>query len=468
MAEESFSRIQTACLEGRAQSVLFRQRLFHSLYSTLKASASKIKDAIVADTGHNEADVTLEYTLAISELRTHYDELNLEEDINSQHSLENLNATTSAGIIYLIPSKHNLFYSVISALTASLAAGNCVVVELPMTLTHVSGLLRKILPSTLDADVFAISSTRPPEAFLSKCQVVSQVEEDTSSAKVVAIVDRSSNVPEAASIIGTSRVAFNGRAAYAPDIVLVNEFVAEDFLFHLVQAVTTPPSKPSLSAVSQQSPKAQSDGASQIIKELEGNDGVRVVMSGASCTIVDVKDRYKSPLGRRMEGRVVLICRTTSLDDAIDLCNGLQTPLQATYVFAAPTEANYLSRFTDARISCANHIPTELLVGPFAPQHRTVAPSPSPRYLSILFRSPRPRLAQPSNLTSIFQEVTKSRSIKGLESWARSITETPLPAIKQADGRATGFFDQAFMVVGSAAVIVLTGSAYTLFRTWRR
>lgn len=162
--------------------------------------------------------------------------------------------------------------------------------QLPTTLTQVSGLLRKILPSALDSDVFAISSTRPSEDFLSKCQVVSQVEEDASSAKVVAIVDRSANVPEAASIIGTSRVTFNGRAAYAPDIVLVNEFVADDFLFHLVQAITTPLSKPS-SAVSQQRSKAQSDGASQIMKELESSDGVRIVMSGASGNIVEVKDR---------------------------------------------------------------------------------------------------------------------------------------------------------------------------------
>ncbi|KAJ9641254.1 hypothetical protein H2204_002932 [Knufia peltigerae] len=370
MAEESsFSRLEIACLEGRLQSVRFRQKSFHSLYNIIQTQSSNIKDAIAADTGHTEAEVTLEYALAISELRSHYDELNLEEDIKQQHSLENLKATTTnTGIVYLIPSKQNLFYSVISALTASLAAGNCVVVELPTTLAQVSGLLRKMLPSALDSDVFAISSTRPPQDFLSKCQVVSQAEEDddtlSSSAKVVAIVDRSANVSEAASIIGTSRVSFNGRAAYAPDLVLVNEFVADDFLFHLVQAVTTPLSKPSNSTINHQqrsSPKAQSDGVGQIMKELESSEGVRVVMSGASGNIVEVKDRQKAPLGRRIEGRVILVCRITSLDDAIDLCNGLKTPLQASYVFAAPTEANYLSRYTDARISCTNHIPTELL-----------------------------------------------------------------------------------------------------------
>ncbi len=46
--------------------------------------------------------------------------------------------------------------------------------------------------------------------------------------------------------------------------------------------------------------------------------------------------------------------------------------------------------------------------------------------------------------------------------------EPPLPAIKQADGRATGFFDQALMVIGGTAVSVLAGSAYILFRVLRK
>lgn len=109
-----------------------------------------------------------------------------------------------------------------------------------------------------------------------------------------------------------------------------------------------------------------------------------------------------------------------------------------------------------------------MTVGPFAPQHQTIPPSPSPRYPTILFRSPRPRLAQSSNLTSIFRNLTVSRSMKDLESWARSVVDKPLPVIKQGDGRSSGFFDQAFMVVGSTALVALTGSAYMLFRVWRK
>jgi hypothetical protein len=39
----------------------------------------------------------------------------------------------------------------------------------------------------------------------------------------------------------------------------------------------------------------------------------------------------------------------------------ITTTLLAAYIFAAPAPAKYLSQFISARISCANHIPTELL-----------------------------------------------------------------------------------------------------------
>lgn len=129
MANESFSRIEISCLEARPQSIRLRQNLFHSLHSALKSSEKRIKDAITDDTSHDDWDINLEYTLAISELRVHYDSLSPEEYHKSNKLVDNLQATTSVRIVYIIPSKQNLFYSVISALTAALAAGNCVVLE---------------------------------------------------------------------------------------------------------------------------------------------------------------------------------------------------------------------------------------------------------------------------------------------------------------------------------------------------
>lgn len=53
----------------------------------------------------------------------------------------------------------------------------------------------------------------------------------TSSAKsrCVAIVDRSADIDAAAKAITTARFSFGGYSPYAPDLVLVNEFIKKDF-----------------------------------------------------------------------------------------------------------------------------------------------------------------------------------------------------------------------------------------------
>lgn len=129
MAVEPLSRIEIASLECKAQSTRFRQKLLHSLHHALTSAEKKIKDAISIDTGYTDLETALEYSLAISELRTHYNSLDLEGDKKSQRAVENLNATTSVGIVYITPSNQNLFYSVISGVTAAITAGNCVILE---------------------------------------------------------------------------------------------------------------------------------------------------------------------------------------------------------------------------------------------------------------------------------------------------------------------------------------------------
>lgn len=142
----------------------------------------------------------------------------------------------------------------------------------------------------LDSDVFFTTNTKPPATFLSKCILLDQANDDGVDAKVVAIIDRTANISQAASIVGLSRTIFKGKSNYAPDIVLVNEFVADDFIFHLVQAVTCP----MLGGKDSASPnlvKAQVGSQSSVMKDFEDNDGCRVVMSGASGSIVEIKDR---------------------------------------------------------------------------------------------------------------------------------------------------------------------------------
>jgi hypothetical protein len=163
------------------------------------------------------------------------------------------------------------------------------------------------LPQALDADVFAIVSTRISKESLSKCHILDQTRgisdagdvadkvdhksTHVPSTRVVAVVDRSANIPDAASIIGASRAAFNGQSDYSPGLVLVNEFVADDFLFHLTQAIISPVQGGKAISNSSRHSKGARDGLNQLQGEIERNDNLKVIISGENGSIVEIRDR---------------------------------------------------------------------------------------------------------------------------------------------------------------------------------
>jgi hypothetical protein len=100
--------------------------------------------------------------------------------------------------------------------------------------------------------------------------------------------------------------------------------------------------------------------------------------------------------------------------------------------------------------------------------HPTIEPTASPRYPGALFRSPRPRLSQPSRLSQVWQDTTSKGSAKTFYEWSRSILSPDLPAIKQHDGQVSGFFDQAFMVVAAVLLSTVAGGTFIAFRALRK
>lgn len=105
---------------------------------------------------------------------------------------------------------------------------------------QVDFVLREILTKALDGNTFCISRSVTDQAVLDEAVVVDQTGTVTSKtlkshlvspkdARCVAIVDRSANVDEAARAITAARFGFGGSSPYAPDLVLVNEFVKKDF-----------------------------------------------------------------------------------------------------------------------------------------------------------------------------------------------------------------------------------------------
>lgn len=288
-------------------------------------------------------------------------------------------------------------------------------IQLPPTLLQVTSVLRDILPTALDSDIFTISNERPAKDFLSRCNIVAQAEEadfegreggitllSSPSATTVAVVDRTADTVEAARAIGKSKRSFGGQSHYAPDIVLVNDFVADEFITSLVRDVLA--SKPKIDALPTNSPSRLELEAQKSLKEVEARSGLRVIVSGPGGSIVDIVDRYVDRLdllsqssllthvlsaearflSRRRRavgsssftGSAVWTMRSTFVTGKTCSWSRLiqhrfvysqkavtrsGKPLDASYVFASASEANYVSRFLDARITCVGHIPLELL-----------------------------------------------------------------------------------------------------------
>lgn len=143
----------------------------------------------------------------------------------------------------------------------------------------------------------------------------------------VAVVDRTANINDAARSIALSKRFFGGASHYAPDIVFVSEWIADDLLAHLVREVATPmvATKKTPSAANGHAngrlTKSKTNVRAQALKPFESQEDCKVVVSGQNGSIVEITSRNLELLRRKSEGPVTVIYRISSLDDAIDLSN---------------------------------------------------------------------------------------------------------------------------------------------------
>ena len=168
-----------------------------------------------------------------------------------------------------------------------------------------------------------------------------------------------------------------------------------------------------------------------------------------------------------MDGPVIIVLRVSSLDDAIDVCNGQISKLapsrpdglSASFIFAAPREASYLSNFINANLSCINHIPAELMIGPVCPSNHPVTSASVPRYTTSMFSDPSPQLLHPTPLTTLFlsNQSLQKTNVGEWKKWQEDAA-APLPPTRQHNGQMVDFFDQAIFVSLAAMIVGLVGA----------
>lgn len=245
-SESALERLQNTIIDGRAENIRYRQDQLQSLHKTLQAEADTIRRALTEDSLSSVVEVETEFYLALDSIRHFYDTLDFDKELEDEYLVangkDNPHRRVPVGLVILRPTTHTRFYSIINPVAAAISAGNCVYLELEDTLLQLDSVLKTILPKALDQNIFTISNIPITEQYILDAAVlidqtatgqpVSLTNQllSSSGTRTVAIVDRTADIDLAAKAITTARFSFGGTSPYAPDLVLVNEFVKKEFL----------------------------------------------------------------------------------------------------------------------------------------------------------------------------------------------------------------------------------------------
>lgn len=114
-------------------------------------------------------------------------------------------------------------------------------------------------------------------------------------------MDRTADIENAASALVSARFGFRGRSPYAADLVLVNEFVIDEFSNAVVEKAARYFAKRSATNERAGIDGKQRELSKIFTEEKMKEDGSVVVVSGANGSIIHVKKRFVSMLSINTE-----------------------------------------------------------------------------------------------------------------------------------------------------------------------
>ncbi|KAH7110260.1 hypothetical protein EDB81DRAFT_894828 [Dactylonectria macrodidyma] len=465
-----FAQVKATATENRLRDLWHRKKQLLSFHTLLTKNVGEVTQALSTDDAISQSEAQRVLAVTLLEITTHYDSLNLKKELKSEYRVkwgkDNEDRRIRAPLVYISSCDFNLFYSVLSALSAATAAGSCCLIKLENSLQTSPALLRKYLAQVYDPEAVGITTTTPDASILAQCLVVDQTGElkdapgnrrfkaltSSPHPMAVAVVDRTADIGAAARGLAQSRLLFAGRSTQAIDLVLVNDFVADDLAARLAEELARQsggkqgvvdnsaghkksPHQEKARLGGEPNGSSNDGGRGQTLYEVAG---VSVVKIGADRKI---RDKKTAP-------GVIALSTITSLDDAIDRLEDQGVQLNTLYLFAKLNEARYLSQFISTDVTIVNHIPLSYLVGPAAPWGCAV--SCRTRYSRAMFEIPSPQFVSSSGKEE--EEGSASRLLEEASG--------PLKPTRQPEGGAMGFFDVAVGV--GALVYLLPSVALTL------
>lgn len=324
--EMALDNLRGAVIDGRTRNIRYRQNEMQNLHALLRRSSDDICDAIKKDDIGSIEVVEREFFLAMDSIRQSYDSLNfdrsLREEYYIQYGEDNLTNLVEFGLVVLRPGRYSRFYSIVTPLAAAIAAGNCLLLEvctlvspnlrisftrlltlqqLEPSLSHVDALLKKLLPTGLCHETFAISSAKLSAKESSHIDLlVDQTSTDVTSipygllspcqARTVAVVDRTGMLQDAARVIVTAHLSAG--SPYASDFVIVHEAVNEKFRIACLEYANSIPM--ASRRVGTLLDHTNQDVKKALSKEQAAGKVKVHTLGPANLNIVEILDRYVS------------------------------------------------------------------------------------------------------------------------------------------------------------------------------
>jgi acyl-CoA reductase-like NAD-dependent aldehyde dehydrogenase len=135
---QALSKLQEAVTDGRLANVFFRREQLYRLHEALLQSKDAVVDGIVKDSGDTVAAAFAELYTTLSAIKSYHDQLQPQAELDTEYRIANgqdaPEAREGVGIVLIRPQAHTFVYSVLTPVSAAIAAGNCVAVVVRATL----------------------------------------------------------------------------------------------------------------------------------------------------------------------------------------------------------------------------------------------------------------------------------------------------------------------------------------------
>jgi hypothetical protein len=285
------------------------------------------------------------------------------------------------------------------------------------------------------------------------------------------VVDRTADLALAAEHLVAARFAFGGTSPYAPDLILVNEYIKKDFFEHALKqsirylsgsddVAENGSTKSPGQAV--QKPTSRVADALKTLQESQCGK-VKVVTQGESGAVAELSGLTKLP--PKISQPLFCVTSITSLEHAISLVDEDLEPSQtlvAAYHFGVTSSGKYLSQFINAHVTFVNHVPYRLLLGPTAPSFQDI--DIDKRYTPEHFTRSSPAYIAPSSSQAAIAKVIGTKDTRKAAAELLKAATQEIKEQKRAESIAIGYFEQGILIgLGIYGIPLLTCIGASLF-----